>query len=138
MDEPMSIREARRRARIYVDASVNLTESSDPLGSIRVEARDVPDVACFDVKPSGGITVVAQASVSGADPDTALRTLAERWIAEGCQVLDDRRGDPRPRLKVQSPDGFWLRAAVNVQGELMITVSSPCLWPESTSDGGSP
>jgi hypothetical protein len=110
-----------------------------PPGSVVVEAREVADIACFDVDPPGGITVAAQARVSGAELGSTLTVLAERWMAQGCQVLDDRRNDPLPRFKVQSPDGFWLRASTNGKGELVITASSPCLWPEATTsplDGG--
>jgi hypothetical protein len=124
MTTPMTVDEARRRAAAHAEAAAAL------LAPAVVESQEVPDSACVDVVPPGAISVAARVWVRGVDVGAALTRLYEQWTGDGYEILDDRRAGPARTLLVGHPgDGFWLRASVNVRDELMITVSSPCLWP---------
>ncbi len=121
----MSIDAARARAAALARAAAVLA------GRRGAEPEAIPDTVCLDLQPPGGISVGARVWLLGPGAGEALSTLIGQWVAEGCTVLEDRRQPPVPTVLVGRPDdGFWLRAMVNLHGELAITVTSPCTWPE--------
>lgn len=55
------------------------------------------------------------------------------WLPHDYRVLDDDRGRRAPALFMEhNRDAFRMSMKTSVQGELSISATSPCVWPEGT------
>lgn len=59
-------------------------------------------------------------------------TLHDFWVAKGYEVLSDLRDRPEaPHLKVRHrADGFSVSLRENLERDLKVSGSSPCVWPD--------
>src|SRR6266508_760304 len=88
-----------------------------------------------DGGPLGRVLVEAHYTLSGIPLDAhpqIFDVLYRYWTEHGYEVLSDLRGRGRaPMLKVRhSDDGFSVSLRENLATELLISGSSPCVWPD--------
>lgn len=66
-----------------------------------------------------------------------FETMQYYWLSHDYRVLTDQRDLRVPALFVESNrDAFRMSLQANVQGDLTISATSPCVWPEGTPQPG--
>jgi hypothetical protein len=61
----------------------------------------------------------------------------ERWWRDhNFHILSDDRPDEQSVWVENTEDGFRMRVQDNPRGELYLTVTSPCVWPNGTPEPG--
>jgi hypothetical protein len=88
-----------------------------------------------DGGPLGRVFVEAHWWLRDVPPDRnrdVFDALHRRWESQGYVVIQDLRDRERaPQLKVRHPgDGFAVSLRENLAGELRLSSSSPCVWPD--------
>ncbi|WP_246406142.1 hypothetical protein [Nocardiopsis aegyptia] len=63
-----------------------------------------------------------------------VELLLEFWTDNGYRVTDDRRPEQLSVFVEDEEDSFRMSVQSSVQGDLSISASSPCVWPEGTPE----
>lgn len=65
--------------------------------------------------------------------DEMFDAVESYWLSHDYRVLDDKRNRSAPALFVENnADAFRMSLKTSVQGDLSISATSPCVWPDGT------
>lgn len=65
--------------------------------------------------------------------DELFNAMHSYWLSHDYRVLSDQREQGGPALFVENnADAFRMSLQTNVRGELTISATSPCVWPDGT------
>lgn len=65
--------------------------------------------------------------------DEMFDAVESYWLSHDYRVLDDHRDLPVPALFVENnTDAFRMSMQTSVRGDLSISATSPCVWPDGT------
>ncbi len=103
------------------------------------EGSTVSPLPCDDPSdqgPLGRVTVANLYWLRDLPKDRTaelFETMHSYWLSHDYRVLDDHRDLRMPALFVESNrDAFRMSLQANVRGDLSISATSPCVWPEGT------
>jgi hypothetical protein len=136
--ETLTAEQARSRLGEHLRAAVERIEPRPAL-----EDHLVGTMACDDPTdggPPGRVFVESHHWLRGIAPDRnpdVFDALHAYWSGHGYAVMADLRHErPAPELQVRhAGDGFSLSLVENLDGELLLAGSSPCVWPEGHPPG---
>jgi hypothetical protein len=131
--ETLTAEQARARLDQHLRAAV---EQISPPPAL--EEHMAGTMACDDPSdggPPGRVFVEAHHWLRGVDRARnrdVFDALHDHWSSHGYAVLADLRHRPAaPELQVRhAADGFSVSLRENLDGELTLSGSSPCVWPE--------
>ncbi len=110
-----------------------------PVNARLDEAPTVSPLPCDDPSdqgPLGRVTVAKVYWLRDLPKDRTaelFEAMHSYWLSHDYRVLDDHRDLRVPALFVESNrDAFRMSLQANVRGDLLISSTSPCVWPEGT------
>jgi hypothetical protein len=124
-----TLQEATRRVEDLVHHALTLMSSTE---AEKVSGDPSPCDDPTDGRPSGQFIAVAEYRVRDLVPEDYphhIEVLHNWWIANGFEVLHDAR-PVGLYVWVENPvDGFRMAVQANKFGALLLTATSPCVWP---------
>lgn len=127
-----------QQARDRVEEHITDAVAALPI-SPRLEVQSTNRVHCDDPTdhgPLGRITIAKTywlRDLPAEQTDEVFDAAESHWLSHDYRILDDRRDLRVPALLVESnADAFRMSLEANVQGDLLISASSPCVWPDGT------
>lgn len=89
-----------------------------------------------DDGPLGRVTVAKRYWLRELPPERTeefFRVMNSYWLSHDYRVLADKRDRSAPALFVEhNGDAFRMSMKTSVQGDLSISATSPCVWPNGT------
>jgi hypothetical protein len=128
--------EAAEKVREHIDNTMTALPEEAQLE----ERRGTVVAACDDPTDGGSrdrVTVSETFWVRGLpveDNEATVELLHEHWSSNGYQVFEDLRPEDVFLSVQHSEDAFGVTVQVAGDGSLVLSASSPCVWPEGTPD----
>lgn len=132
-DETLTTEQARTRLDQHLRAAADRISPRPTLEEHLVGTMDCADPT--DGGPEGRVFVEAHHWLRGVDRarnPAVFDVLHDHWSSHGYAVLTDlRHRQTAPELQVRhTTEGFSMSLRENLDGELTLSGSSPCVWPE--------
>ncbi|MEV4317017.1 hypothetical protein [Actinocrispum sp. NPDC049592] len=130
-----TLQEATRRVEDLAQHAMSLLSSAE---AEKLSGEPSPCDDPYDGGPSGKFMAVAEYRIwdlAPADYPRHVDTLHTWWTANGFEILHDARPVGLYVWVENAADGFRMAVQANKNGALLLTATSPCVWPGRTPEG---
>lgn len=133
MPNTITAHDAEQRVEDYIQQAITVLPPQRRLTNPFKDTYACDDPT--DNGPKGRVIATVDYQIDGLSPgqyDHYLDALKKWWLGHDFRVLEDAR--PKvPYVWVENnKDGFRMAAKTNDGGEMYLTATSPCVWPNGT------
>jgi hypothetical protein len=133
MSNTITAHDAEQRVEDYIQQTITVLPPQRRLTNPFTSTYACDDPT--DNGPKGRVIATVDYQIDGLSPDQYdhyLDALKKWWVGHDFRVLQDARPKAAHVWVENNKDGFRMAAQTNDRGEMYLTATSPCVWPNGT------